>query len=166
MFFLLCFFGCIPKNIPGPQGLPGPVGPPGPPGPQGNPGNKGRDGKGIPKELIDKINQVIRDNNKSEIEVFTSSTSYSFGFAPTITGFVFLTNHGRLFKLENKNPQVLGTELSFITKIDSRKDFVDIKRIVYAEDIKQYFSVVTKSGIVYTSDDLKDWEKASSFKLE
>tara|TARA_Y100000816_G_C25980595_1_gene511970 strand:+ start:105 stop:626 length:522 start_codon:yes stop_codon:yes gene_type:complete len=169
IFFLLCFFGCIPKNTPGPQGLPGPVGPPGPPGPpgpQGNPGNKGRDGKSISKEIIDKMNQVIRDNYTSEIEVFTSSTSYSFGFAPTITGFVYLTTHGRLFKLENKNPQVLGADLSFITRVDSRIDFVDINRIVYAEDIKQYFSVVTKSGIVYTSDDLENWKKTSSIKLE
>ena len=163
------FFGCIPNNTPGPQGLPGPVGPPGPPGPpgpQGNPGSKGKDGKSISKEIIDKMNQVIRENYNPEVEVFTSSTSYSFGFAPTITGFVFLTNHGRLFKLENKNPQVLGSDLSFITKIDSRIDFVDIKRIVYAEDIKQYFSVVTKSGLVYTSDNLKNWEKTSSFKLK
>ena len=166
---LLCFFGCIPTSTTGPQGLPGPVGPPGPPGPpgpQGNPGSKGKDGKGISKEIIDKINQVLRDKNTSENEVFISSTSYSFGFAPTITGFVFLTNHGKLFKLENKNPQVLGTDLSYITKIDSRIDFVDIKRIVYAEDIKQYFSVVTESGLVYTSEDLKNWVKTSSIKLK
>ena len=168
IFFLLGIFACIPKNIPGPQGLPGPVGPPGPPGPpgpQGNPGNEGKDGKSISKEVIDKLNQVITSRT-SEKEVFTSSTSYSFGFAPTITGFVFLTNHGRLFKLENKNPQVLGTNLSFITKIDSRLDFVDIKRNAFGEDIKQYFSVVTKSGSVYTSEDLKNWEKTSSFELE
>ena len=165
----LCFFGCIPNNTPGPQGLPGPVGPPGPPGPpgpQGNPGIEGKDGKSISKEIIDKMNQVISDYGTTEREVFISSASYSFGFAPTITGFVFLTNHGRLFKLENKNPQVLGTDLSFITKIDSGIDFVDIKRIVYAEDIKQYFSVVTKSGLVYTSDNLKDWKKTSSIKLK
>ena len=131
IFSLLIFFACIPNNIPGPQGLQGPAGPPGPPGPKGNPGIKAKTAKVFPKELIDNINQVIRYNKASEIEVFTSSTSYSFGFAPTITGFVFLTNHGRLFKLENKNPQVLGTDISFITKIDSRTDFVDIKRIVY-----------------------------------
>ena len=111
------------------------------------------------KKIVDKMNKIIENNDLSEEEVFTSSASYSFGFAPTITGFVFLTSHGRLFKLENKNPQVLGNDLSFITKIDSRTDFVDIKRIVYAEDIKQYFSVVTKSGIVYTSDNLKNWIK-------
>ena len=169
IFSLLIFFACIPNNIPGPQGPQGPVGPPGPPGPpgpQGNPGIKGKNGKSISKEVIDNLNQVIRYNKLLEKEVFTSSTSYSFGFAPTITGFVFLTNHGRLFKLENKNPQVLGADMSFITKIDSRTDFIDIRRIVYGEDIKQYFSVVTKSGFVYTSDDLKNWDKTGSFKLE
>ena len=119
-----------------------------------------------PEEIVEKMNQVIRDNYTSDKEVFTSSTSYSFGFAPTITGFVFLTNHGRLFKLENKNPQVLGTELSFVTKIDSRIDFVDIKRIVYAEDIKQYFIALTESGLVYSSDDLKNWKKTTSYELE
>ena len=55
---------------------------------QGNPGNKGKDGKGISKEIIDKINQVLREKNTSEKEVFISSASYSFGFAPTITGFL------------------------------------------------------------------------------
>ena len=135
IFSLLIFFACIPNNIPGPQGPQGPVGPPGPPGPQGNPGIKGKNGKSISKEVIDNLNQVIRYNKSLEKEVFTSSTSYSFGFAPTIAGFVFLTNHGRLYKLENKNPQVLGTDFSFITRIDSRIDFVDIKRIVFVEDI-------------------------------
>tara|TARA_B100000242_G_scaffold272913_1_gene226146 strand:+ start:563 stop:1078 length:516 start_codon:yes stop_codon:yes gene_type:complete len=165
-FILIIFFACIPSNIPGPQGLQGPAGPPGPPGPKGNPGIKGKDGKSIPKELIDNINQLIRSSKASEIEVFTSSTSYSFGFAPTITGFVFLTNHGRLFKLENKNPQVLGADISFITKIDSRTDFIDIRRIVYGEDIKQYFSVLTESGIIYTSDNLKNWKENNSIQLE
>ena len=169
MFILFCFFSCTPYYFLGPQGLPGPTGPPGPPGPagpRGNPGIKGKDGEAIPQEIIDKIDQVIYENSLSEKEVIIGSTSYSFGFAPTITGFVFLTSHGRLFKLENKNPQVLGTELSFITRIDQSIDFVDIIRIVYAEDIKQYFSVVTESGLVYTSDDLKNWKKASAIKLK
>ena len=77
-----------------------------------------------------------------------------------------MTNYGRLFKLENKNPQVIGTDFLFITKIDSRTDFVDIQRIVYAEDIKQYFIVVTKTGLVYSSDDLEDWKKISAINLK
>ena len=112
------------------------------------------------------MNQVISSADLSKKEIIISSTSYSFGFAPTITGFAFLSNYGRLFKLENKNPQVLGTELSFITRIDSRKDFVDIKRIVYAEDIKQFFSAVTETGEIYTSALFKRLGKTSTVNLK
>ena len=163
------YFGCISNNIPGPVGPAGPTGssgPPGPPGPQGIPGIKGKDGTNISSKTLNQINKFIDNQNFSKEENIISSASYSFGFAPTITGFVFLTNYGRLFKLENQNPQVLGKNITFITKIDSRKDFINITRIVYAEDIKQYFSAVTKSGNVYTSENLKDWDKASVIKLK
>ena len=151
------------------MGPPGPIGPSGPPGSsgtQGIPGIKGKDGKGIPTKTLNQINKFIDSQNFSKEENIISSASYSFGFAPTITGFVFLTNYGRLFKLENQNPQVLGKNITFITKIDSRKDFINITRIVYAEDIKQYFSAVTKSGIVYSSENLKDWDKSSVIELK
>tara|TARA_B100001094_G_scaffold291917_1_gene310661 strand:+ start:304 stop:819 length:516 start_codon:yes stop_codon:yes gene_type:complete len=164
--FLIFYFGCIPNNIPGPVGPPGSTGPSGPSGPQGIPGIKGKDGTSIPSKTLNQINQIIDSHNLSKEEAIISSTSYSFGFAPTITGFVFLTNYGRLYKLENQNPQALGENITFITKIDSRKDFVNITRIVYAEDIKQYFSAVTKSGIVYTSENLKDWDQSSVIKLK
>ena len=42
-------------------------------------------------------------NNESEYLV--GATSYNFGFAPTITGFAYLTNHGKLFKFQNKKPE-------------------------------------------------------------
>ena len=128
--------------------------------------SKGKDGKSISTKKIDQINEIIKNSGSSDNEIIIGSTSYSFGFAPTITGFLYLTNHGRLFKLENRNPQVLGNEISYITKIDSRKDFVSLDRIVYAEDIKQYFSAVTRSGIVYTSDNLEEWKKSTSIKIE
>ena len=110
------FFGCTPNNLPGPSGPPGPTGPPGPAGQPGKPGIKGKDGKSVSKDILDKMNQIIAEHNNSEKEIIIGSASYSFGFAPTITGFVFLTNYGRLFKLENKNPQVIGTDFLFITK--------------------------------------------------
>ena len=163
------YFGCIPKSIPGPKGPtgpPGPSGPSGPIGPQGIPGIKGKDGDSVPSKTLHQIDEIIDEHNLSKEENIISSTSYSFGFAPTITGFVFLTNHGRVFKLENQNPQVLGKNVTFITTIDSAKDFINISRIVYAEDIKQYFSAVTKSGIVYTSENLKDWDRSSAIKLK
>ena len=160
------YFGCIPAGAPGPKGPPGPPGPTGPTGPQGIPGIKGKDGISIPSKILNQIDEIIDKHNLSEEENIISSASYSFGFAPTITGFVFLTNYGRLFKLENQNPEVLGKNITFITTIDSRKDFINISRIVYAEDIKQYFSAITKSGIVYTSENLKDWNRSSEIKLK
>ena len=160
------YFGCIPKSIPGPKGSTGPPGPSGPIGPQGIPGIKGKDGDNISSKTLNQIDKIIDEYNLSKGENIIGSASYSFGFAPTITGFVFLTNHGRVFKLENQNPQVLGKNVTFITTIDSRKDFTNINRIVYAEDIKQYFSAVTRSGIIYTSENLKDWDRSSVIRLK
>ena len=169
LIFILTFYGCIPNSIPGPIGPAGPPGPPGPPGPkgsQGSPGIKGKDGKGISTKKINQINEIIRNSVSSDDEIIIGSTSYSFGFAPTITGFLYLTNRGRLFKLENKNPQVLGNTVSYITTIDSKENFISLDRIVYAEDIKQYFSAVTRSGIVYTSENLEKWDELTSIKIE
>ena len=72
--------------------------------------------KALSKDLVEKMNQVISSTILIRKRNYHWFYSYSFGFAPTITGFVFLTNYGRLFKLENKNPQVLGTDFLFITK--------------------------------------------------
>lgn len=163
------YFGCIPKSIPGPKGPTGPSGPSGPSGPigpQGIPGIKGKDGDNISSKTLNQIDKIIAEHNLSNEENIISSASYSFGFAPTITGFVFLTNHGRVFKLENQNPQVLGKNVTFMTTIDSEKDFISMSRIVYAEDIKQYFIAVTKSGIVYKSENLKDWDRISVIGLK
>ena len=46
------------------------------------------------------------------------------------------------------------------------RDAKKVCRIVYAEDIKQYFSAITKSGIVYTSENLKEWDRSSVIKLK
>ena len=138
----LILFGCTPKTIPGPQGptgaqgikgergIQGLRGIPGPPGPQGKPG------KNISEKQKKNIDELI-NSYSNNAEKIVASTSYSFGFAPTITGFVYLTNHGRIFKLE--------------------KDFVSINRIVHGEDIKQFFSATTSSGLIFTSEDLKVW---------
>ena len=143
--FAILLTGCTPRSIPGPPGPEGPNGArgergiqglrgiPGPPGPQGKPG------KSISEKQIKTFNE--------------------FGFAPTITGFVYLTNHGRVFKLDNKTPQTLGQSIEFISTIADRKDFSSISRIAYGEDIKQYFTATTSSGIIYTSEDLKIWNQ-------
>ena len=116
-------------------------------------GHLGNLGKGLSSKELKAIDLLI--NNKREYVV--ESTSYSFGFAPTITGFVYLTNHGRIYKLENKNSQTVGKDIELITRIAEREDFIAINRIAYGEDIKQVFSAATKEGIVYISDDLNKW---------
>ena len=150
-FSIFIIKGCIPIHLPqGPKGEPGIQGIQ---GPKGEPGKPGKPGKGLSSKELKAIDLLI--NNKREYVV--ESTSYIFGFAPTITGFVYLTNHGRIYKLENKNSQTVGKDIELITRIAEREDFVAINRIAYGEDIKQVFSAATKEGIVYISDDLNKW---------
>ena len=172
IFIFICFFvGCSLQNSPGPEGPVGPKGDPGPqgvsgiPGPPGPPGPIGKPGEGLSKEQITKVNELIR-NRKSSNEHVVGSASYRFGFAPTITGFIYLTSHGRLFKIENNNPQSLGKKVNYITTIDEKKDFISIDRNVYGEGIKQYFTAVTKSGSIYTSENLENWEQSLSLPVE
>ncbi len=175
-FFLIIFLvGCIPQNVPGPEGPQGPIGPPGPkgnPGPkgmQGPPGLQGKDGipgKSLKMEDQKRIDELINITKSLNKEFIVGSASYSFGFAPTITGFIYLSNFGRLFKLENQNPQSLGKSIALITKIADRNDFISINRIVYGEDIKQYFNAVTTTGIIYTSENLKEWKQLTSLPLK
>ena len=159
---MVYYQGCSNQSIPGP---PGPVGPkgergiqgfrgiPGPPGPEGKRGN------GFSEDQIKKVNAILNLNINNEDEALIDVESYSFGLAPTITGFIYLTNYGRLFKLENKTPQTLGESIEFISKIADRKDFTSISKIAYGEDIKQYFSVITRAGIIFVSEDLKNWNQ-------
>ena len=142
--------GCIPPELKIPSL---PRGPKGERGKQGIQGPPGKPGKGLSSKELKAIDLLI--NN--EREYIVESTSYSFGFAPTVTGFVYLTNHGYLYKLENKNSQTIGKDIELITRIAERKDFIAINRIAYGEDIKQVFSAATKEGIVYISDDLNKW---------
>ena len=57
--------------------------------------------------------------------------------APRITGFVFMTNYGNLYKLENINPQKIGETIEYIGRIDNKMNFVALARTVYANDIIQ-----------------------------
>ena len=91
-----------PKGDPGPPGVAGKIGPVGPRGP------KGKDGTSLSKDLIDKIENYFYKENSKKSETIIGSTAYTFGIAPRITGFVYLTSNRRVFKLENKNPRELG----------------------------------------------------------
>jgi len=170
LLFVIALFlntGCAVKGI---QGIPGAKGDSGPAGPQGLPGDKGDkgdkgkdglDGKSVTKELLDKLEFIIvQDTSETIVDV----EAYSFGLAPRITGFVFMTSYGNLYKLENINPQKPGETIEYIGRIDNKMNFVSLVRTAYAEDIKQYFTSTTKSGVIYTSEDLINWEfKGSVF---
>ena len=163
MFFLP---GCTPQSGPGPEGRRGPEGPRGIQGLQGEKGIQGPAGKAGKSISRDKLNQVKTFIKLSQQESVVGSASYSFGMAPTITGFCYLTSHGRVFKLENKNTQMLGGEVKFVGAIADHTNFIGLNRIVYGEDIKQYFSAVTRSGLIYTSEDLKNWTQNSSLPVD
>ena len=167
-FILIMFFlaGCTPQSVPGPQGSEGPKGIQGLQGKQGiqgPPGPAGKAGKSISRDKLNKVETFLK---LSQQESVVGSASYSFGMAPTITGFCYLTSHGRVFKLENKNTQTLGEKVGFVGTIADHTEFIGLNRIVYGEDIKQYFSAVTRTGMIYTSKDLKNWTQNSSLPLD
>ena len=158
--FILSFsIGCIPIGTPGPQGEPGPAGPQ---GPKGARGPKGRDGKSISKELL---NQIENSLKSKENESVIGTVAYSFGIAPRITGFAYLTTSGKLYKFENKNPQKLGNEVKLVTQLSKNQRFISFGRTTYGDDIKQFFTAVTENGQIYTSENLETWTKSATIPL-
>ena len=163
IFITLLLIGCAGLPIGGsigPQGEPGPAGPEGPKGPIGPRGPKGADGQNVPKELLEKIEALTSDN-----EVVVGSVAYSFGIAPRITGFAYLTSSGKLYKLENSNPQKLGNKIELVTQISKENQFISLGRTTYGDDIKQFFTAVTINGEIYTSEKLDSWMKMASIPL-
>ena len=159
----LLFIGCA--GLPfgssiGPQGEPGPAGKQGLQGPTGPRGPKGADGQNVPKELLQKIEALTSDD-----EVVVGSIAYSFGIAPRITGFAYLTSSGKIYKLENSNPQKLGNKVELVTQISKKNQFISLGRTTYGDDIKQFFTAVTINGEIYTSEKLDSWMKMASIPL-
>ncbi len=163
---LLLLTGCLPQGSAGPQGAPGKDGATGLTGKPGITGPMGPAGSSIPADQLKKVEAFLSQNNESSNEHIVAIESYSFGLAPRITGFCFLTSHGRIFKMENKNVQVLGESISLVGRISNHYDFISLSRIAYGEDIKQYFVAVTKSGMVFTTDDLKTWKSQGNIPLK
>ena len=163
---LLLLTGCVPQGSAGPQGPPGKDGATGKPGIQGKIGPMGPAGSSVPADQLKKVEAFLTQNNESSNEHIVAIESYTFGLAPRITGFCFLSSHGRIFKMENKNTQVLGESITLVGKISDHYDFISLSRIAYGEDIKQYFVAVTKSGMVFTTDDLKTWKSHGNIPLE
>ena len=162
---LLLLTGCLPQGSAGPQGPPGKDGAKGLTG-QGMTGPMGPAGSSIPADQLKKVEAFLSQNNESSNEHIVAIESYSFGLAPRITGFCFLSSHGRIFKMENKNTQVLGESITLVGKISDHYDFISLSCIAYGEDIKQYFVAVTKSGMVFTTDDLKTWKSQGNIPLK
>ena len=158
--------GCMGPGTPGPQGEPGSMGPPGPKGEKGEQGLVGPPGKSISSEERKQIDAVLSSGINKGNEFVVGSVAYTFGIAPRITGFVFLTNHGNLYKLENKNPQELGGDLEKISRVDSYQNFTVFTRTTYGDDIKQFFSAVTADGKIYTSENLTDWELKTTISIQ
>lgn len=163
---LLLLTGCVPQGSIGPQGPPGKDGATGKPGIQGKIGPMGPAGSSVPANQLKKVEAFLAQNNESSNEHIVAIESYTFGLAPRITGFCFLSSHGRIFKMENKNTQVLGESITLVGKISDHYDFISLSRIAYGEDIKQYFVAVTKSGMVFTTDDLKTWKSQVNIPLK
>lgn len=157
---LLLLTGCVPQGSAGPQG------PPGKDGATGITGPMGPAGSNIPPDQLKKVETFLAQNNESSNEHIVAIESYTFGLAPRITGFCFLSSHGRIFKMENKNTQVLGESITLVGKISDHYDFISLSRIAYGEDIKQYFVAATKSGMVFTTDDLKTWKSQGNISLK
>jgi len=156
--------GCVPPttSIPGPKGDLGPKGPRGAQGPKGLPGPKGNNGKSIPEELVKKIENSLNNANN---EIIVGTLAYSFGIAPRITGFSYLTSSGKVFKLENKNPQKFGSEIKLVTQISKEQKFVSFGRTTFGDDIKQLFTAVSINGDIYISEKLDSWTKVVTIPL-
>ena len=150
---------CSTATIPGPQGSTGPRGEKGEKGEKGEIGPRGINGLGFDKEKLTEINKIISEFKQSHDEYIVGATSYSFGFAPKVTGFAYLTNKGKIFKLESKNPKTLGQKIEFLTQISKNDNFTSIVKTASGEEIKQYFTSTTSSGDIFSSENLKDWKK-------
>ena len=159
IFILRFTIGCIPIGTPGPQGDTGPAGPQ---GPKGARGPKGKDGKSVSKELLIQIENSLKSKDNESV---IGTVAYSFGIAPRITGFAYLTTSGKLYKFENKNPQKLGNEIKLVTQLSKNRRFISFGRTTYGDDIKQFFTAVTDNGQVYTSEDLETWTKSATIPL-
>ena len=158
-------FGCMGPGTPGPQGEPGSMGSPGPRGEKGEQGPAGASVKSVSSEVLKQIDVVLAAERANSNESVVGSVAYTFGIAPRITGFVFLTNHGNVYKLENKNPQELGGALEKIVRIANFTNFTVFTRTTYGDDIKLCFAASTSDGKIYTSENLTDWQLNSTISI-
>ena len=166
--FLTISFNCVNMRLPkvgpaGPQGTQGIQGPIGAKGEQGLNGEKGIPGKGFSTQMLSNINTLLNQSNNEEI---VDISAYSFGIAPRITGFIYLSNYGNLYTYENKNPKVLGDKIEFKSNVNKANNFISISRTAYGDDVKQFFTISTKSGETYVSEDLISWKTSPRIQFD
>ena len=104
------------KGIQGKQGPPGKDGAPGIQGPEGP---QGPPGESVPQDILLKINEFLQKTDVAKQvqlgvknEVCVAIVPYQFGIAPPIMGFATLTNHGFIYKMENKNIYAAGEDFT------------------------------------------------------
>ena len=123
-----------------PQGSAGPQGPPGKDGAAGLTGKPGI--KGMTGPMGPAGSSVPADQLK-KVEAFLAQNN------------------------ESSNEYIVAIEsITLVWKISDHHDFISLSRIAYGEDIKQYFVAATKSGMVFTTDDLKTWKSQGNISLK
>ena len=103
-------------------------------------------GKDSSLRLIDLFNDT---SEKNFLNIF-----YNFDLKENAV----LKNY-KVDKLENKNIKTMGDSVDLISKIGNYNDFIAFSRNSNEENIKQYFTAITKSGVIFSSSDLLNWEK-------
>ena len=158
---ILTFAAC---SATGPRGETGPPGEPGPPGEAGLAGSEGPAGpmgpagKSAPDKLIRELEDALLKLKTSETgEQIIFSAHFTFGPLPPKTGFVLLSNLGKIYTMKNADPTTVGSKFKYLTRIDSRNDFVGLTILPKTEVSKPHFLAVTASGRHYYSKDLKKW---------
>ncbi|MFL3051502.1 MAG: collagen-like protein [Candidatus Neomarinimicrobiota bacterium] len=153
-----------PKGDQGPSGEIGPKGDQGALGPKGDEGPSGSPGKSVPPDVLSRIDKIIQKANtlrileaEAKIEKIVSIVPYQFGIAPPIMGFAAMTNHGFIYKMENKNIYTAGETFSRTIRIDEREDFVSIALLSGEEGAQPFYLVMTENGRHYISKNLEDW---------
>ncbi|MFQ6673510.1 MAG: hypothetical protein ACE5GH_01840 [Fidelibacterota bacterium] len=103
---------------------------------------------------------------RTEEEYVVASVSYSFGIAPPIMGFAALSNLGNIFKMQNKNPLMIGSGFEKAGRVDDRDDFISLALLPATDGSQQYYLAVTRSGRHYSSKDLEIWTFQSVVPLK
>ncbi len=159
----------------GPSGETGPPGESGPPGEAGHVGVQGPTGpigpagRSAPEELVQELEDLLIKIKESDYEekneTIVSSTYFIFGPAPSVTGFILMSNLGNVYTMKNVTPKKVGNEFSHLTRIDSQDNFVALTILPKTEVSKPHFLAVTASGHYYYSKDLRNWSYQSTVPL-